>query len=1467
MTGPRSLSFRTGSLDTPRLLAFLPTDGERVPTLSLRLELTFDRPMDQASVAGAATLAPEPEGGLLWTWNEARTAAVVTSRGTLTAGTLYQFTLSGAARDAQGVALGQDIRRSFTTEPAPTVVLAGLIPADGATDVASTVVIRIPFSKPMDPGTTEQACLLLLDGQPVTTTRQWDGPTRLLLTPASPLRPGQVYTVLIGRSARDQAGMPLAAAATTRFTTRVERSVAVTAVAPASGASEVDPAVSLVAASSEPMDPTTVRLLLQPDPGQRPEPAWTDEGRRLTLTFPLELAPGTAWAWTIAPEARSQSGHLVIPPGSFTFTTAARPNARVTATVPAPGQTEVDPREGLRLTFDQDMDRTSISSAFRCTPAPEDAPTFTWTTDRSVTITFATPLPYGTACTLTLDTGARSTAGLPLTTGFTLPFTTIARPAVMVAQVVPAAGATDVTPTTVLTLPFSRLMNQASVQAALTVTADGSPLEVGATWEGTTLRLRPAGGWPPGKTIGLALAGTATDLAGHPLGSAFATSFTTSPPELPAVTAITPANGATDIPLDRPVVIVFSKAMASPTVDVVVSPAPGGTVVRQWSADGKTLTLTVPEGWAGSTVYGVTVAATSRDTSGLALGSAFTSGFTTVAPPVGPRLISFLPSAGSTDVPIRSRLELRFDTPMATPTVQSAFALTPAPPESPIWSWSADRTIATLTWSQGLAFGQSYTARLAATARSQSGLTLALPFESTFVTEVVPSISAVEPAAGARDVATDSPVVVTFAKEMDRASVEQAFTLLAGSTSLTGTFSWAGTRLTFRATGGLPASTTLTVTIAPTARDTRGNLLPARFSSTFTTVPPPPCRLTGTTPSDGQTGVSVTTPLVLDFSTPMARATVDVLIDPPPAGGKTLTWSNGDTRLTVTFGGTLVGGQRHQITLAPDTRDVFGSSLTGPTGFSFVTQTVTTPVITSCFPVPGTLEAPVTSVLQFTFDRPMDRATTQAAFTLTPSAGIPQFAWSTDQRTLSVAFADPLAFATLYEATISATARDSHGIALGQAFVTGFRTETQPAIVAGSEYPVPGSEGLPTDTSIRVAFTKAMDRSATEGAVRVQTPTGTTVGGTFSWTDERTLEFRPALPLAMAQRYRVTVTTAARDLRGNALAAPVSWEFTTRGLEGANWRRDLADDPHGNQFSPRKNHVVVSFLDYLWVIGGNDGQFRNDVWRSTDGVTWTRVLADDPAAARFSPRAGHACLVFDNKLWLIGGETETATGYDTLDDVWWTANGTDWTRATAAADFWARAYHSAVVFGNRMWLLGGMTYDSEGMPQLLDDAWTSTDGQTWTEVAATVSFLPRMRSTAAVFGGRLWVFGGYGTDALGSEGPLADAWYTTNGQTWIRAAEQAGFPARAGAALFMYQNRLWLVGGSGRDESGWDIPYNDVWATSDGQTWSRVLDNAPAGAQRFEARADGGAAVHRSRMVLIGGETEWGIANDVWSTD
>ena len=55
----------------------------------------------------------------------------------------------------------------------------------------------------------------------------------------------------------------------------------------------------------------------------------------------------------------------------------------------------------------------------------------------------------------------------------------------------------------------------------------------------------------------------------------------------------------------------------------------------------------------------------------------------------------------------------------------------------------------------------------------------------------------------------------------------------------------------------------------------------------------------------------------------------------------------------------------------------------------------------------------------------------------------------------------------------------------------------------------------------------------------------------------------------------------------------------------------------------------------MWVIGGisNSGSAYDDVWSSSDGINWTEVTGN----AGWSGPYGHASLVYDNKMWGLGG--------------------------------------------------------------------------------------------------------------------------------------------------------------------------------------------------------------------------------------
>jgi hypothetical protein len=150
----------------------------------------------------------------------------------------------------------------------------------------------------------------------------------------------------------------------------------------------------------------------------------------------------------------------------------------------------------------------------------------------------------------------------------------------------------------------------------------------------------------------------------------------------------------------------------------------------------------------------------------------------------------------------------------------------------------------------------------------------------------------------------------------------------------------------------------------------------------------------------------------------------------------------------------------------------------------------------------------------------------------------------------------------------------------------------------------------------------------------------------------------------------------------------------------------------------------------------------NDVWYSTDGVTWTQATA----AAGWSLRANFTSVVFDNKIWVMGG-TNGTTYYN---DVWYSTDGVTWTQATASAGWSGRVGLRSVVFDNKMWVMAGYNGTT-----YYNDVWYSTNGVNWICATSAASWITRHSPGAVVHDQKIWVMGGY----TGSY--RNDVWYST----------------------------------------------------------------------------------------------------------
>lgn len=187
-------------------------------------------------------------------------------------------------------------------------------------------------------------------------------------------------------------------------------------------------------------------------------------------------------------------------------------------------------------------------------------------------------------------------------------------------------------------------------------------------------------------------------------------------------------------------------------------------------------------------------------------------------------------------------------------------------------------------------------------------------------------------------------------------------------------------------------------------------------------------------------------------------------------------------------------------------------------------------------------------------------------------------------------------------------------------------------------------------------------------------------------------------------------------------------------------------------FGPRTAHEMVVFNGKLWILGGTilaENKFYNDVWSSSDGINWTQVTD----AASWKPRKKHRVLIFENKIWLIGGVNLEINEY--LNEVWVSENGADWTQVTLQGEIWSERFMGAgVVYRDKMWLLGGYYWGlGGGVVYGFRDVWSTEDGETWVE-EDTPGWSARGSISSTQYDDKIWVVGG-------SEGSTTfkDVWY------------------------------------------------------------------------------------------------------------
>jgi Ice-binding-like/Bacterial Ig-like domain len=437
------------------------------------------------------------------------------------------------------------------------------------------------------------------------------------------------------------------------------------------------------------------------------------------------------------------------------------------------------------------------------------------------------------------------------------------------------------------------------------------------------------------------------------------------------------------------------------------------------------------------------------------------------------------------------------------------------------------------------------------------------------VSPTVPLVVSTIPAPGATGVPVTQIISATFNEQMNPTTITSSTFLLTGpgAASVTGAVTYSGVTATFTPSAHLLGNTPYTATITTGAKDIINDSLSANFSWTFTTAPIP--IVISTNPVAGALLVPLNQKLSATFSVPMNAATITApgtfILALGPVGGPSVAGSviYDSSSNTAIFSPTaaLTANMPYTATITTAAQSAQGNNLAANFNWSFTTGATANaipPTVISTNPATAAINVPLNQKIAATFSTPMNPATISAAgtFTLAVTAGGAMVPGTVTYSGSTAVFSPTanLTANTQYTATITTAAKDLTGVAMLANYVWNFTTGLianagAPTVI--STIPIAGATGVPLNQKISATFSTAMNPATISAAgtftvavASVGGVAGANVPGTVAFAGN-TAVFSPTANLAPTTQYTATITTAAQNLTGTALAANFVWSFTT----------------------------------------------------------------------------------------------------------------------------------------------------------------------------------------------------------------------------------------------------------------------------------------------------------------------------------
>lgn len=1182
---------------TPFVVSQRPANGASSISRTTPVSLVFSRPMNVASLNDAVIIAVngQPFAGTLSVAADGQTASYRPAAG-FPANSAVQVFVTTAAVDSAGNPLNSPYSGTFSTLPDPATQPPAVLRRN---PISSTIPLSqrfdFEFNEPLNPASVNSTSVILRTGGTVVPAAisLRNNNTTIRVLPSSALAANSSYQIDLTTAIQDAGGTAKPFTSSFGYGTTTASDTlppVVSGIGPPDDASGVGTNAPVRVTFNEPVNAISVNSstmkITAGGAALDVSFSFASSNREVTVT-PVGLLPsGAQIALTLA-GVEDEAGNAVAP-----LTSSFRTSSGVDITDPVvtdtsifSGQDDVPVNTTFAITFSEPVDGRTITSDTVRIREQSTGATIALTYDLSSdsrTLTIAPTVPLAVGRRYVLEAFSLQDLAGNIGNFASRSFTAAFAPdgtAPLVSRTTPPAGLTAVPINGQIQIEFNESVQPTSI-GGVNLLAGGNSLAIRRQMDNTNrvLTLVPDLLLSPSANHSVSIT-EVRDTSGNIMAGTVGRSFTTAPGAdliFPRIVTQTPVSGATEVPRGTPIVFTASERLNAVSVNsttvrlfngntgsavpVALSVSPSGTVVTATP-----LRLLEPETRYSYIFSGYTDLAGNfgQNTSS----GSFTTG--TGSGGVAPTVTSITPPDQGLNVPLNVQVAARFSSTVAAPP-PNAIRLTPS--VTGTVSLDNDRQTVRFVPSANLAPSTDYAIAISGVT-DESGVPMTA-FNSSFRTGTAadttgPNLVSSTPANGATGVSINGPIILTFSEPVSPASIDAEsingsrsirIVTNSGTAEIPATSAVNGAVVTLTPVAPMPPGTQIQVR-APwnlNYSDIAGNI-GAFFQFTFTTgggADTTAPTVTSVTPASGAVGIGRNAVVTLRFSEP---------IDPSTAVTNSVGLFNGASRLgfsldlsddsrSISLLTTLPESSTITVVATPSLRDLAGNPLaTFQSSFTTAADRSTgAPFVSTQRPGNGATRVPANAAVALVFSRPMNPATTLAAFRLSENGVLKNGTKQMASGNQSVVFAPDTAFAlgARVEVFLTDDATDSSGNSLGSNYIGTFSIiEPTTGVPLNVTRVNPSNmNDRPLNQVTEIEFNKPINpATAIEPNVSLRnSSTSAVVPSTITLRNSNSvIRIVPASPLTASTQYNTLLTTGLQDAEGQSLPFARSFFFST----------------------------------------------------------------------------------------------------------------------------------------------------------------------------------------------------------------------------------------------------------------------------------------------------------------------------------